>query len=347
MDQHLDAEHLAAFMDGRLSRGERAALEAHAADCPRCLHLLASMVRTEDPSPARRAFWRLPVLRWSVPLLAGATAVALWINVRPERSTSPMPPTLTTRDVAPPEIATPAAAPQAKEEVDQLRVQADERKLESRGIGAIRADQPSARESPGRSKAAQEVAESVPAVAPLADSDLRQLPLSAPPAVPQTVPSAPPPAASAAAPQAKPSSDTARQFRTEDRLNESVSVRESAATTLEVASPDASTRWRVAGRTIVRSNDAGKTWSAENVPVQREIAAGSSPSPLVAWFVGRGGYILMTAARNQWRRISFPETTDLASVTARSEREAEVTTSDGRVFVTTDGGRTWTRRPSG
>ena len=78
--QHLDAERLAAFMDGSLTRAERAAVEAHAADCAHCLQLLAAMARTE-PS-RRRASWRLPVvLRWAVPLAAAATALALWVNV--------------------------------------------------------------------------------------------------------------------------------------------------------------------------------------------------------------------------------------------------------------------------
>ena len=48
MDQHLDAERLAAFADGSLSSAERVAVEAHAADCPHCLQLLAAMARTED-----------------------------------------------------------------------------------------------------------------------------------------------------------------------------------------------------------------------------------------------------------------------------------------------------------
>src|SRR5215207_344089 len=59
MDQHFDAERLAAFADGSLAREERAAAEAHAADCPRCLHLLAAMARTDEPRTARRGFWSM------------------------------------------------------------------------------------------------------------------------------------------------------------------------------------------------------------------------------------------------------------------------------------------------
>jgi photosystem II stability/assembly factor-like uncharacterized protein len=132
-------------------------------------------------------------------------------------------------------------------------------------------------------------------------------------------------------------------LRFEDTLGETAAARV-AMPALEIASPDSMTRWRVEGKTILRSTDGGKTWNSESVPVEREVTAGSSPSPLVAWLVGRQGYILRTSATNQWRRVPFPEPADLASVSARSEREAEVTTSDGRVFATVDGGQTWQRR---
>ena len=74
MDQHFDAERLAAFADGSLSSAERVAAEAHAADCPHCLQLLAAMARThEEPPRPSRAGWRLPVfVRWAAPLAAAA-----------------------------------------------------------------------------------------------------------------------------------------------------------------------------------------------------------------------------------------------------------------------------------
>src|SRR4029453_8967611 len=86
MDQHFDAERLAAFADGSLTAAERAAAEAHAADCSECLQLLAAMARTheEQPRPSHGT-WRLPLfVRWAAPLAAAATGVALWLNVAGE-----------------------------------------------------------------------------------------------------------------------------------------------------------------------------------------------------------------------------------------------------------------------
>ena len=56
-----DAAVLAAYLDGTLASGDRATLEAHAADCSRCALQLATIVRLEDearesrpaPAPAR------------------------------------------------------------------------------------------------------------------------------------------------------------------------------------------------------------------------------------------------------------------------------------------------------
>ena len=42
-----------------------------------------------------------------------------------------------------------------------------------------------------------------------------------------------------------------------------------------------------------------------------------------------------------FRRVFFPDVSDLRSVLAIDERDATVTTTDGRVFKTDDGGRTW------
>ena len=350
MDQHFDAERLAAFADGSLSREERAAAEAHAADCPRCLHLLAAMARTADPAATRsRGLWRMPVvLRWGVPLLAGAAALALWINVRPRPSVETPATEVSQRAVASPAAspsrpASPEPSPQ-EQEVDALKSQTVEKRQVAAPVQTqARTDQQPVRTEQVRAKGAPSASASAPLPAPLSDQDLRQLP----------APTVPRPAAPAATPVATPGNaaavpaptppDTSARFRADEAIAETVTITRSVDVTLEIVSPDTSRRWRVAGKTIQRSTDAGKTWSTERVPLQSEIVAGASPSPLVAWFVGRGGYILLTTGTNQWRRVIFVESADLSSVRARSEREAEVTTSDGRVFATADGGRTWNR----
>lgn len=346
MDQHFDAERLAAFADGSLSREERAAAEAHAADCPRCLQLLAAMVRTEQPTAtAGHAPWRIPaVLRWSVPLLAGATALALWINVREQPAVEPPQPSVESSDAAAPAQMDPRPGqPAAKEDEKAMKFAEPERRVTGSVPQAkVPADQISRMDQKRRAESAAPELKS----APLSDRQLGQLPAApAPPAIPVAAPSDAPIAGAKKLPgvAGEALQDSAR-FRGQQSVAETVAVTRNAPGTTDVTSPDPSTRWRVVGKAIFRSNDGGKTWATERVPVQGEIAAGASPAPLVAWFVGRGGYILLTTGTNQWRRVIFPEPVDLASINAKSESEAEVTTADGRVFTTADGGRTWTRR---
>jgi hypothetical protein len=118
------------------------------------------------------------------------------------------------------------------------------------------------------------------------------------------------------------------------------------AMAVEVVAPSASARWRVVdGRVVQRSSDAGTTWADQftaNAGV--ELTVGSAPSPTACWFVGRAGVVIRTADGRTWTRAKFPEQVDLVSVTAADAQSASVTTVDGRVFATTDGGATWRRR---
>jgi photosystem II stability/assembly factor-like uncharacterized protein len=66
-----------------------------------------------------------------------------------------------------------------------------------------------------------------------------------------------------------------------------------------------------------------------------------APSVSVCWLIGRGGVILRSVDGLRFVRVSFPEATDLAAIRATDARQATVTTADGRVFTTTDGGVSW------
>jgi hypothetical protein len=117
------------------------------------------------------------------------------------------------------------------------------------------------------------------------------------------------------------------------------------AITIEVISPDPMIRWRISGSTVQRSIDGGAQWEIQPTGAATELTAGSAPLPSVAWIVGRGGTVILSVDGRSWRRVPFPEMTDLSAVRARDARSASVTTADGRTFSTTDAGSTWVPRP--
>ncbi len=114
---------------------------------------------------------------------------------------------------------------------------------------------------------------------------------------------------------------------------------------LDITVPGSSIRWRVAGgMELLRSADGGATWQKQTIEIATPIAAGTAPSSTVCWLVGRSGIVLLTTDGATWRRVAFPEAVDLKTVAAPDARSATVTAVDGRIFVTADGGQTWTRR---
>ena len=86
----LDAETLAAWMDGGLDAQSVAMAEAHAANCARCQALIGTLARAtpevaaSGASPVR--LWRW----WLAPLAAGAAAVTLWMVVPTDRYSAPI-----------------------------------------------------------------------------------------------------------------------------------------------------------------------------------------------------------------------------------------------------------------
>jgi hypothetical protein len=117
---------------------------------------------------------------------------------------------------------------------------------------------------------------------------------------------------------------------------------ESAAT--EIMSPDPAVRWRIVGARLQRSTNGGVLWEAATTGITAALTAGAAPSASVCWVVGRGGVVLLSTDSRSWRRVPFPEATDLSAVRASDARTASVSTADGRTFSTTDGGVTWVLR---
>ena len=110
---------------------------------------------------------------------------------------------------------------------------------------------------------------------------------------------------------------------------------------LELVSPDPRFRWRVTGNTIEHTQDGGRNWIPVRLTVNEIITGGSAPAPLVCWFTGRAGLVLLATDGTNFTPLPFPERVDLTSVTATDARRATVTAADGRTFSTGDSGRNW------
>ncbi len=244
-DVCLDAETLAAWVDGGLNAKDRAIAENHASNCSRCMALLAAFARSEPEVPSHSAP-RRALFKWLVPVAAAATAVAIWVAI-PEQQRSPV--EREAVSIAPPAapvgIPPPAAAPQVQERPSEgLAQQAP----------SARVDQPSdvssrneARESKERAFAVDElVVTEKPA--PLAET------VTAP---------APPPPASA---ESFKDSGAAAAGRTLSR-----------SPIIQSAASDPAIRWRVvASASVERSTDGGNTWVKTSPPP--DVAPNNTPA---------------------------------------------------------------------
>jgi hypothetical protein len=343
-DAHLDAETLAAWADGALDASERASAEAHAAGCARCQQLLAAMVRTLPEPEAAKSRWRMPALGWLVPLTAAATALAVWIAV-PKPSPVQVSSGETAVDAltAPPARERSLAAPAEPETTERARVPRPEElqmRVQQRAVpvqpeaGPVERDRLDTRALDKDMK--QESADAKAKAPALADS-ASNLARAEAPALAAPAPAAPPVAAQTGA--------RAATAEAGARLG-AVSGAVATGPDVIVVSSNPSTRFRLRpGGGVQRSADAGSTWRTEVSGTTETLRAGSSPSPSVCWLVGGAGTVLLSTDGRSWRRLAFPETVDLLSVAATDQDNASVTTADGRVFVTADGGQSWSRAP--
>jgi len=314
----LDAETLAAWSDGTLSRKDREIAESHAATCARCQAMLAAMAKTAPPVSPRR-WWQTATVRWLVPVaVVSSLAIAVWIH-RPEPSTA----RLQFEPAAPSTAAAVSETPRVRERAKQ------EREEQS----ASQTSPPAALEARAAKSSPAPV---LPPTAVVRD-ETAPSPSSASPAQASPPPpareSAPPPAA---LPPAAPSAA------------ESVMVLPRQAFAARATPPHViqstrqDVRWRiVAGVTVERSTDGGSTWQTQPTGATARLTAGAAPSSLVCWLVGNGGVVLLSKNGQTWQRVEFPEAVDLVAVAAQSDSTATVTAADGRGFTTTDGGKTW------
>jgi hypothetical protein len=333
-DACLDAETAAAWTDGALSREERSMAEAHAAGCARCQALLAALVRTSPPAPARSRF-RVPTLAWVAPLTAAAAALIVWMILPPRARLVPADRAASTTDVpTTPSAAPPAAsAPPAPQSL--VAGTPAEPKREARSSEQRKQVRTPAFADGSRGSAAAAAA-AAPAAAPATP-----LPSAANKAAADTPASPVDQKAAGAAPgrAAAPLSALAETVLTQ-RLN---SVQEQTL----IISTTPRHRWLIAADGVVlRSIDGGSTWEAQRTGASVTLTAGASPAPSICWLVGPGGIVLLSTDGRSWQALPFPEKVDLVAVRATDDRSAAVTAAGGRTFSTTDRGVTWTPLPN-
>jgi hypothetical protein len=316
--EHLDAETVAAWIDGGLDAASLAAAESHASNCDRCQALLATVAQTLPAAEERgvkaaatehaRSIWRW----WMAPIAAATAAVTIWMVVpqkpmQPARSTAPQsdvaaaPAPPTAERVAPPAPAEPPARSEAAPRAAAKDQLADAVASKPAAAGARN------REEKREVAALQETITVAPAAPPAATA---------------------PPARNAA--EAGAAVGAVAQSRMQR-----------AAGPLEVMSPGSQHRWRVLANTIEHSQDGGQTWIPVRLLAGDVITSGSSPAAGVCWLAGNRGLVLLATDGTNFTRLPFPEQVDVTSINAIDALRATVTTADGRTFETTDNGRNW------
>jgi hypothetical protein len=353
----LDPETFAAWADGELDARERAVVEAHAADCSRCQAMLAAMIRTTESGAEATPWWRLPALKWLAPLAAAATALVVWAivptRVQPrdrvvtEANVPSREPVEPETDVQPRKPVVPESSAQpGRRDVPDASMQRHERA----GVepGETHAPAPSL----GRLSESQAQTPPPPADVKQPAFDKNEIPPPAAkarssPADSQAAPSAASPLDAATAlprnageapRQAAPSKAAPELFARALPEKESIA---------DIVSANPGSRWRILpSGAVERSTDGGSTWQTQQTGVSVTLTAGASPLPSVCWLVGPSGIVLLQTDGRSWHRIAFPEPADLMSVRAIDDKAATVTTVDGRMFSTANGGVTWTRRTS-
>jgi hypothetical protein len=190
-----------------------------------------------------------------------------------------------------------------------------------------------------------------------------------PPPAPAAAPSPPPPAAEAAArretvvtgaeaagradaaadgrlAKAEPVVGLARSKETDAALGGRAAFSIAGASAVpSFAEPEGRLQWRIAGGTRLESSSDGGTSWRERHRSRVRLRAGSAPAIDAAWAVGDGGLVLRFTVPGEWAAVTRPAEVTLIDVSASSATAARVVAADGRVFETTDAGRTW--QPAG
>lgn len=378
----VDAETLAAWSAGTLRREETTAVESHLADCADCQAMLAVFVDSEPAVAAvvvNTPFWQRWSMRWLVPVAAASAAVVLWTVVTREEVAVPA--ARTTMARAQPEPEARFQAPIDSAPAPQARTSPEPAQPTSRALAPSVSDAAAAaQENVRESTSAQRPADASQTVddtararqsavseesAAQSSSQLARAepPPPPPPAAASSAPAPSPPTAGAQVTAAAPpvptqvgsSANVAALRRGQNEvMTDGVSVLNAAVplharagnVAVRFGAVPSPVRWTLHpdGR-VERSADRGLTWGPVASVAATRLSAGSAPVANVCWLVGRDGVVWRSTDDATFARRPFPLTIALVTVEAQDATRAVVTSDDGRVFATADGGVTWQSRP--
>ena len=331
-----EPELIAAYADGTLDGLERSSWEGHVAGCDRCQAHLAALARTAPveavsakPLGSRLGWlfdrhWLAAASGVAVVVVA---VVAVWVAdpdplpgadrptvrvARADRVANQAPPARTPADLeqqeAPAAAVAPTAGPQLQlEALGEPDVAPRENAFAEPIETAAAADALSALDQQRFERGAGALSRVQPAPVPVAERRVRD--------------TSPAPATPAVAVRAQALSD--EMFTLID-------------------SPARGVLWRVApSGAIEHSRDGASTWIVQLAEPGSVLTAGSAPSDVVCWLVGRAGAVFRTSDGTTWVRLPAPTPDDLVGIEAEDARTAIVTTAGGVSFRTVDGGQTW------
>ena len=254
----LDAETLAAWIDGGLSGAALEDVRSHVADCARCQSLVGAMARTgtavAPPLRERSPRWWLA---WVVPLTAAATALAIWVAV-PRQANVPA--------AAPPAATAPAANEPPATARETIAAAPTAQKQEANEARAV---QPRADDAARRTDAPELLRERAQAEADVKDQRALSAPAAAPPAAPPQAETA----ARAAAPSANVVAQRAGVAGIGALCGATWTTTPASVELTAGSAPSTNVCWVVGrGGAVFRSID-GRTWQRIAFPEMTDLSA--------------------------------------------------------------------------
>lgn len=357
----LDAETLAAWSEGALAISDAGAVEMHLSTCGRCQAMLAAFARTEPVVTAAAPFWQRWSVRWLIPLTVAAAAVVWFVS--PKQTSSPVANQQFAK--AEPPVTPSSASPVLETKAQPLA------EPPSAPTATHRAAPPPSAAGLPPPPAPKPTPPLPPPPTPVVVAEPPPQPVTTPPVT------APPVTAGAASDAGRPLPIVRAQSELTEapagRIVEIIApspaadqppapaaagaggggggrggagaagaMRGGGAIAAFSSTVNVPARWRIlpTGR-VERSTDGGASWISMAIDPPAPLTGGAAASSTICWLIGHGGVILRAVDGVHFERLKFSENVDLVSIRSTGAAQATVTTADGRVFVTTDGGLTW------